>query len=210
MGLQKEVIEKQAVEVNTKSDSYFLQHAVSTVEKIVNERLNKTLKERNSAKKKEIIELLNNPTDFTDENKSKKAKEKIEDFDYAKEIKIRVVYGISINNKARITRDLNIITVVLPKELEENIKLANGIYNHKVIQKIREITAHELGHILLHMFNDECTPLSKTEYNISGEKFTPEQENEAELFSKVLIKGRDLRNEEFFSSRKEQLIRREV
>ncbi len=202
----EEYINSIAKQVNEKSDDLFLQHAVRAVEKIVNERLKQPLHERDVKRKDDIkkdLESIVNNCCFEKRNELKEEiKEKINTFDYYPKISIYVEYGIRVP-KARISRNINEVIIILPQQLKDNIKIGNN-YNHKIIQQIRHMTAHELGHIILHMYPSGTVQLPQSQYKVK-ENFTKLQEEEAEIFAKELIKQRDERNKKFFESRIEQI-----
>lgn len=79
-------------------------------------------------------------------------------------------------------------------ELEKKIFDENGNYNYEVIQKIRQLMAHELGHLILH--TDELLHIDGTQ----GSKLITDEEKEEETdcFGKQLLHFRKERNEKIY------------
>ncbi len=95
---------------------------------------------------------------------------------------------------ARIIKIDNAFVINLSKSLLKQIFKSDGSYNYTVIHKIRELMAHELGHIALHtkeLFYIDSTQGSKIIID-------PEKEEEADLFGKNLLELRKIRNERVY------------
>lgn len=95
---------------------------------------------------------------------------------------------------ARIVKIDNAFVINLSKSLAKQIFNPDGSYNYVVIHKIRELMAHELGHIALHtreLFYIDGTQGSKIIMD-------PEKEEEADLFGNKLLEFRKLRNERVY------------
>jgi len=95
---------------------------------------------------------------------------------------------------ARIVKIDNAFVINLSKSLAKQIFNPDGSYNYVVIHKIRELMAHELGHIALH--TRELFYINSTQ----GSKLIidSEKEEEADLFGKNLLKFRKIRNERVY------------
>ncbi len=95
---------------------------------------------------------------------------------------------------ARIVKINNAFVINLSKSLARQIFNPDGSYNYVIIHKIRELMAHELGHIALHtreLFYIDGTQGSKIIMD-------PEKEEEADLFGEKLLEFRKIRNERVY------------
>lgn len=95
---------------------------------------------------------------------------------------------------ARIVKIDNAFVINLSKSLLIQIFNSDGSYNYAIIHKIRELMAHELGHIALHtkeLFYIDSTQGSKLIMD-------PQKEEEADLFGEQLLELRKLRNKKVY------------
>ncbi len=98
--------------------------------------------------------------------------------------------SVSDEGMARVTKTGKFFTIWLAKSLRDKIHKVDGGLDYDVIQKIRELMAHELGHIVLHtkeILKEEGT---QGTLNIQND----EQEMEARLFAEELLELRRERN----------------
>ena len=98
---------------------------------------------------------------------------------------------------ARVIKVENAFVINLPKSLALRVFKDDGTYNYEVIQKIRKLMAHELGHLILH--TDELLRIESTQ----GSKMlsTDENEEEARYFADELINLRRERNDRFYKDK---------
>jgi Zn-dependent peptidase ImmA (M78 family) len=90
----------------------------------------------------------------------------------------------------RVVKAENKLIISLPKTLIENSRNKDGSYNENGVKKIREIMAHELGHIALH--TDELLKIN----TLRGSKDLDKNlEKEALWFSEKLLRLRHERNQ---------------
>ena len=101
----------------------------------------------------------------------------------------------SSEDEARVIKTSNAFVINLPKSLAERVTYEDGSFNKEVVQKIRELMAHELGHLMLH--TDELLKIEGTQ----GSKEITEEEKEAEarFFAENILKMRTQRNEDLHS-----------
>lgn len=95
---------------------------------------------------------------------------------------------------ARIVKIDNAFVINLSKSLARQIFKPDGSYNYVIIHKIRELMAHELGHITLH--TKELLNID----SLQGSKLIidPEKEAEADCFGEELLELRKIRNEKVY------------
>lgn len=98
------------------------------------------------------------------------------------------------DDAARIVKIDNAFVINLSKSLAKQIFNPDGSYNYVVIHKIRELMAHELGHIALH--TKELFYINSTQG--SNLIIDPEKEEEADLFGKNLLNLRKKRNKRVY------------
>ena len=97
---------------------------------------------------------------------------------------------ISDPSIARVIKVGNAFTIYLANSLKDSICKPDGNLNYKVIQKIRELMSHELGHIVLHTKDLLLDDSLQGTANIKA----PDQEEEADVFGKELLNLRRERN----------------
>lgn len=91
---------------------------------------------------------------------------------------------------ARVIKTETAFVINLSQDLKEKIFTESGDYNYNVIQKIRKLRAHEIGHLILHtndLLNIEGTQGSKLITD-------SEKEEEADFFGEQLLSLRKDRN----------------
>jgi hypothetical protein len=95
----------------------------------------------------------------------------------------------------RVVKIANQLIISLPKELLSDSKYEDGSYKESGVKKLREIMAHELGHIALH--TEELLKID----NLKGSKnLDAQSELEAEWFASELLELRHKRNEDLYKS----------
>lgn len=102
----------------------------------------------------------------------------------------------SSENEARIIKTANAFVINLPRSLAERVTHEDGSFNKETVQKIRELTAHELGHLMLH-----TEELLKIEGTQGSKEITEEgKEDEARFFAEKIVEMRDQRNQDLHSA----------
>lgn len=102
----------------------------------------------------------------------------------------------STEDEARAIKTTNAFVINLPKSLAERVTYENGSFNKEAVRKIRELMAHELGHIMLH--TDELLKIEGTQG--SKEISEGEKEEEARFFAEKILEMRTQRNEDLHSA----------
>ncbi len=128
-------------------------------------------------------------------DKEQSKKEELDALIKQRSFHIDVAYiNTTSNDTARIVKINNAFVINLSKSLAKQIFNSDGSYNYTVIHKIRELMAHELGHLILHtkelLYNDST----------QGSKLIrdPQKEEEANLFGENLLEFRKIRNEKVY------------
>lgn len=182
---RKEEIAHWAAEVNRVSENYQLIHATFAIEKIFRDHIEEEYNQRVL----EFRQKLGDPA--LNANERKELMQQFENLRSAasKKYTIRVNYIRQIKEgSARITQTKNnTFLIALPKAME-NTRQADGKIDLDRLLDLRQLMAHELGHIVLHSgVLDTC----KTEVNTGSE-------DEAVLFAENLITLRRKRNSELY------------
>lgn len=128
-------------------------------------------------------------------DKEQAEKEELDTLIKQRSFHIDVAYiDATSDDAARIVKINNAFVINLSKSLAKQIFNSDGSYNYTVIHKIRELMAHELGHLILH--TKELLYIDSTQ----GSKLIrdPEKEEEANLFGRNLLEFRKLRNEKVY------------
>lgn len=122
-------------------------------------------------------------------------KEELETLIKQRSFHIDVAYiETTSDDAARIVKIDNAFVINLSKSLVKRIFKPDGSYNYVIIHKIRELMAHELGHIALHtkeLFYIDSTQGSRLIID-------PVKEEEADFFGKNLLHLRKKRNERVY------------
>ena len=182
-------IEEFAMMVNKASEKYQLIHATFAIEKLFQEKMSRESNAR-------VIELRNQLKEENDPERQKQIHLEAKELQKGEDKRIRILVNyISISQlpetSARIAKTPNNTFIIsLPKSLE-NVRNPDGAINFEKIKQLRELMAHELGHIVLHtgIFQLDGAPIC-----VPGE-----EEEEAEFFAQRLLELRRERNSEIYN-----------
>lgn len=181
-----EYIKNLASEVNKISEKYQLIHATFAIEKLIEDKLRKTVNT-------EIAAIRNQLTQETDKDVQDRLFKKVQELrtDVGSKVRIIVEYLPQItDDSARLTRSSrNTFLIFLPKSME-NVRKSDGTIDFERMGRLRKLMAHELGHIVLH------TGILCPKETLTDE----EKESQAELFAVTLIELRKERNEEIYAN----------
>ena len=173
-------IEEFAAMVNKTSEKYQLIHATFAIEKLFQEKMSQEFNVKVAELRGQLREE-SDPERLREIHREAKELQKGED----KRIRILVQYISQLSEtSARITQTpSNTFIISLPKSLE-NVRNIDGTIDFVKMKQLRELMAHELGHIALHtgIFN------------------LGEEEMEADCFAKRLIELRRERNSEIYNN----------
>lgn len=103
---------------------------------------------------------------------------------------IDIDYINTAEDNARVIKTDNAFVIAISRSLAEQVTNEDGTFNKNVVEKIRKLMAHELGHLMLHtneLLEIEGTQGSK---NITDE----EMEEEANYFAEKILEKRNERN----------------
>lgn len=189
---RKNEIKNIAENVSKISEQYQLIHATYACQMLVKQ----TIMDENTKKydelSKRIEEKISNGQKY---DKEKSEKEEIDTLIKQRSFHIDVAYiETTSDDVARIVKINNAFVINLSKSLAKQIFKPDGSYNYVIIHKIRELMAHELGHIMLH--TKELLNID----NLQGSKLIidPEKEAEADFFGENLLELRKIRNEKVY------------
>ena len=190
---RKQDIKEKARYINRLSEQFQLVHATYAVQEHIEKIVREYYQEKLRQLKKRIALKLERGLDAGDELKEKAI---LEEDIKKKRFPINIGYiSISDENLARIVKVNNSFTIYLAASLRNTIFNKDGEYNYEVINKIRHLMGHELGHLVLHtkeLLDEEGTQGSWTIRDI-------EKESEANLFEKELLELRKERNKKIRS-----------
>lgn len=191
-GLRKKEIRDRAEAITKGSEQFQLIHATYAARAMIKAMVVNFYKEKYDLLLKRISEKMELGKDIDKELQEKK---ELEARTKQSRFHIDVEY-IETNSEdmARVVKVENAFVINLPKSLAEQIFDKNGDYNYRIIQKIRSLMAHELGHLILH--TDELIRIEGTQG--SRELSSEEYEAEATYFGNELIELRRQRNEKFY------------
>jgi hypothetical protein len=178
-------VEEQAKNVNALSMDYHLTHAVFACDKLIEA----VYKEVGKEKAREFNKALQKAVDEKKTAEIALLKEKRKSLDLAK-FHIYIDYiDMSDPDAGRVIKVENKLVISLPKSLVADSKNEDGSYNGKGVQRLREVMAHEIGHIALH-----TADLLKIDGLQGSRGLDPQKEQEANWFAKELLRLRDERN----------------
>ena len=189
---RKDEINDIAKKVSHISEQYQLIHATYACQMLVKQIIMDEYTKKYDELSKRIEEKILANAKYDQEQSEK---EEIDALIKQRSFHIDVAYiETTSDDAARIVKINNAFVINLSKSLAKQIFKSDGSYNYVVIHKIRELMAHELGHIILHtkdLFYIDSTQGSKLIID-------PEKEEEANLFGKDLLELRKLRNERVY------------
>ena len=194
-GIRKQEIRNKAAEITKESEKYQLIHATYAARSMIKSMVMNYYKEKCDELSQRIQDRLKKGLDIENETNEKKdllTKAKQSSFH------IDVEYiDTKTEDMARVIKIENAFVINLPKSLALKVFKEDGSYNYEVIQKIRRLMAHELGHLILH--TDELLHIESTQ----GSKIisVDDREMEAKYFADELITLRRERNERFYKDR---------
>ena len=180
-------IEEFAILVNKASEKYQLIHATFAIEKLFQEQKSRESQAR-------VIELRNQLKEEDDPERQKQIHREAKELQKGEDKRIRILVNYISQlseSSARITKTPNNTFIIsLPKSLE-NVRNSDGTINFGKMKQLRELMAHELGHVILHtgIFALEGIPAC-----IPGE-----EEEEAGFFAQRLLELRRERNSEIYN-----------
>jgi len=193
MAVDEKSVREKARQVNDISMNYHLSHAVFACNKILEADFAEYIKKKTDNLKKNLMVAEN----------SERIVEILKEIDRLKKpFRIHVYYfGYSDEKntvRARVVHlpDSNQLVIYLPEAVLCRSINEDGTYNKEAVKELRKLTAHEIGHIVLHtkeLLEDEGT---------QGSIFLSEgdTEKEADLFAEELLRLRHERNERLFKS----------
>lgn len=188
LGRQQE-IKEIATNVNLESEKYQLIHACSAIENLMNEKYKKNYEEAIDKLKGRIKECSVGSDTF---NELIKKVSDIKDESRKNRVTISINYLSSLTGKnARTTKIGTYFMISLPKEMEQ-IRKEDGTIDFEKMKELRNLMAHELGHILLHSDFINEKGIKPMNHSI---------EEEAELFADTVIELRRERNKQIYDSR---------
>lgn len=189
---RKNEISDIAKNVSHISEQYQLIHATYACQMLVKQIIMDEYTKRYDELSKRIEEKICKGLKYDQEQLEK---EEIDMLIKQRSFHIDIAYiETTSEDAARIVKINNAFVINLSKSLARQIFYPDGSYNYVIIHKIRELMAHELGHITLH--TKELFYINSTQ----GSKLImdPEKEEEADWFGKNLLELRKLRNERVY------------
>lgn len=183
-------VKQKANEVNDISLNYHLTHAVFACNQLLRESYKKKCKSKIDSLNKALKEAYLKK----DTEKQNRIMAEIDIVSQEARYYIYVEYLDSPTAKNRVIKTENQLIVSLSKKLLENAFNKDGSFIGDSLKKLRWVTAHELGHALLH------SEYMKTNDLEGAIRLDGEAEEEADAFAKELIKLRYKRNEALLKS----------
>ena len=182
-------IKTKAKEINDFSEQFQLIHATYATQEYIKNIVKEFYQQKLCELKKRISERLEKDLSTNEEFKEK---EKLEDIIKRNSFDIDIGY-INVKNSdvARVIKVDNGFIIYLAASLKNSIFSDKKEFNYEVINKIRQLMAHELGHLALHTKDLLLENSLQGSLNICSN----DKEDEANLFGKELLSLRKKRNE---------------
>lgn len=189
---QKNDIFNKVMQINQVSEGYQLIHACFAAQKIINDQINESYKKKFAELREQLLNAGNDDDTLTTLLNKKK---ELEIESRKSRINISVQYTSSLTGKnattTRVGTYKNTFTISLSDELR-NIRNEDGTFDYEKMKALREVMAHELGHIVLHA---DCI-------NEEGlQDIDANKEEESDFFSETVLELRKKRNKLFYSSK---------
>lgn len=189
---RKNEIRKIAKNISKASEKFQLIHATYACQTLIKQIVLQDFKEKYDGLLLRIEEKISKDLNYDAEWSEK---ERLDILIKQRAFHIDVAYiPTKDENAARVIKIDNAFVINLSKSLSDKICDEDGNYNYEVIQKIRHLMAHELGHLVLH--TDELLKIDGT----LGSKLINDEDREAEAncFKDEVIKLRKERNEKIY------------
>jgi hypothetical protein len=188
---RKEEILAQARKVNEVSEKYQLIHACFAVQLMINEYINSSYQDKFDKLRKQLVDE-DLDSDGVAQILKKKKELEIENIRKRINISIRYIDSLSGFNATttRVGTYKNSFIISLPMELQ-NVRNSDGSFDYGKMRQLRQLMAHEIGHILLH--TDYIN-----EYGIIDEDGNKEEESN--FFADAVLDFRRKRNRDFYSN----------
>ena len=185
---RKQDIKGRAKDINDRSEQFQMLHATYASQEYVKLIVQDFYKEQLAKIKNEIKVRAERGLDTEKElERARGLKELINQNRFV----IHIGYmNISDENMARVTKTGKVFYILLAQSLKDKIHKPDGRLDYGVVKKIRELMAHELGHIVLHTKEILAEDGTQGTLNIK----TDDQEMEACLFAEELLELRRERN----------------
>ena len=139
-------IKAKAKEINDLSEQFQLIHATYAVQEYIKDIVRGYYQNQLNELRKRIEEKMKKDLDSDKELKEKETLQALIDRSHST---IDIGY-IDIDNSqiARVIKTENSFTIYLASSLRDSIFNKDGTYNYEIIHNIRNLMAHELGHLV--------------------------------------------------------------
>lgn len=181
-------IKAKAKEINDFSEQFQLIHATYATQEYIKNIVKDFYQQKLCELQNRISQKIEKELDTDKEFKEKK---RLEETIKRNKFDISIGYiNVSDSDIARVVKIGNSFTIYLASSLKDSIFSDNKEFNYDVIQKIRKLMAHELGHLVLHTKELLLEDGLQGSLNICNN----DKEKEADIFGKELLKLRKERN----------------
>jgi len=188
LSVRKNEIREKAKEINDLSEQFQMVHATYATQEYIKSIVKDFYQKKLDDLKARIAEKIQKDLDITQELEEK---EQLEVVIKRNRAIINIDYiDIPDEKVARVVKVDNAFTIYLAASLRDSIFTESHDYNYTTIQKIRELMAHELGHLTLH--TKDLLLEDGTQGSITIED--DEKEAEANFFGEKLLDLRKERN----------------
>ena len=188
LSTRKNEIRNKAKEINDLSENFQMIHATYATQEYIKSIVKEFYQKKLDVIKSRISEKIQKDCDITQELKEK---DQLEAVIKRNRAIINVDYiDITDEKVARVVKVDNAFTIYLASSLRDSIFTESHEYNYTTIQKIRELMAHELGHLNLH--TKELLSEDGTQGTLTIKD--DEKETEANFFGEQLLNLRKERN----------------
>lgn len=185
---RKKEIRDKAKEINALSEQFQLVHATYASSEYIRTVVREFYQKKLDKLKIRILDKTKKDQDTTQELLEKS---ELENLIRRNNYIIDIGYiDVSNENIARVVKLGKSFTIYLAKSLKDSIFKPNGDFDYDVIGKIRELMAHEIGHMVLHTKELLLEESTQGSLNIKD----AEKEKEANIFGKELLELRRDRN----------------
>jgi hypothetical protein len=183
--LTEKDIKTKAADVNKISLDYHLTHAVFACDRLLADDFKKIGEVKTKNLNKELQDACRKNDVVAIEEVMKKTKALS-----VKKYRIFVDYIDMSPESGRVVKADSKLIISLPQKLATDAKVEKGKVNSAGIKKLRQVMAHELGHIVLH-----TEALINTDSLNGSSDLKGDEENEADIFATELLRLRHERNE---------------
>ena len=191
-----EDVKQKAKQVNDTSLDYHLSHAIFASNKITAKEFENYISERGKELKERLLAAEKISDSKAREARIAEISKEIDHLGKPYRIHVEYLRGDNVKGRAVFLPESNQFIISLPESMLHQSRNKDGSYILSGVKALRELVAHELGHIVLHTERFLQNHTTQGTLMLRG----PQEEEDANLFAQELLALRYKRNEGLFTT----------